>query len=287
MLVQESEFIVTARVRAADAETKARVLSAENEWMGGYEVVVLEIDGLVKNDPGRTTIEQVNYLLICPAPARYVVGTRVLAFLDRREKGDGFETHALSYGAKTLDEEGLAVYLERIREQLAIEELPEDESRLARQVEWLVKCAEHPVTCWEGAYELARRGDFMSSYDRRGRHPDFARRLGSGQRDRLRDAFLRAQEFESGEQCLEELLRDDPDPRLLEWLVAELRAHHAEVEEESYCTSASLIERIGRRDPRGEVRRLAAEFKARQEYGELGGDGACRLHIARQILALF
>src|SRR5262245_46466377 len=73
LLVHEAEFIVTARVRAADPGTEKRLLAAE---LGARGVVVLEIDGLVKGDPGVALIEQVNHGGFCPSPARYVTEKR-------------------------------------------------------------------------------------------------------------------------------------------------------------------------------------------------------------------
>ncbi len=285
LLVQEAEFIITALVSEADPRTKERLLRESEEF--ARDVVVLEIYGLVKNDPGLATIPLVNYGWSCPAPARYRVGTRVLAFLDWSAKNRRFTTHALSYGAKTLDGDALAVYLDRIREQLAIERMPDNGLRLATQVEWLVKCAEHPATRWEGAYELAPAGDFMFSYEDEEARPDFAAQLSAAQRHRLREAFLQARTFEAGERCLEELLRDDPDPRLLEWLVAQLRARHLEVEEEGFCVSSFLVERIARRDGRLATRELAAAFEAKRAYGKDGDDGEGRLQVVRELLALF
>lgn len=287
-LVEEAEFIVTARVLEADQGTRERALTPERRQWGGTSVVVLEIDGLLKGDPGVSTIEQVVHGgVACPAPARYAFGTRVLAFLDRGTEPGCFTTHARSYGAKTLGPAAMAVYQERIREQVAIEQMPADESRLALQVEWLVRCAEHHSTRWEGAYELAPAGDFMSHYERERSTPDFAGRLSGAQRDRLRDAFLAAGDFGAGERCLEELLRDEEDPRLLAWLVDQLRAHHREVEKESYSVASFLVERIARRDDRPEVLDLAASFESMRTYGKGGDDGPGRLRAVRELLALY
>jgi hypothetical protein len=79
-------------------------------------------------------------------------GERLLFFLDRRAAGDGYEVNDLDYGAKALSDDDLKVYLERIGELAAIlAREPEDKPAL---VEWLVRCAEHPATRWEGAHEL-------------------------------------------------------------------------------------------------------------------------------------
>jgi hypothetical protein len=282
-LIEEAEFIVTARVREADAETAAE-LRAGDPW-GGGSVVLLDIERRIQGDPGADTIAQINRGWICPAPAHYEPGTRVLAFLDRSDDGT-FETHALSYGAKTLDEEGMAVYLDRIAEQLEIQRMPPGEERERAQIEWFVRCAEHPLTRWEGAYELAPRGDFMAHYDRDQPLQD-PEHVSEAQKIRLRDALLSARVFDAGERCLEELLVDDPDPRVLTWLVDRLRDVHEEVERDGYGTSNWLVERIARRDPRRPVRDLAAKFESMREYGSAGDDGPGRLRAVKELLALY
>jgi len=288
LLVQESEFIVTARVREAEAWRAHQAMTEEERLLGRFPLVVLEVEQRVKGDPGVPEIEQKLYPWVCPAPARYVMGTRVLAFLDRSAEDEGgFTTHAFSDGAKTLEDGALATYLERIREQLEIEQMPADELRLARQVEWLVRCTEHPATRWEGAYELAPSGDIMTLLTD-AVTPDFARHLSAEQLERLRTALLDANAFDAGERCLEELLRDDRDPRLQAWLVQQLRTHHTEVAEEGYGVSAFLIERIARRDGRPEVRELAMSFRtSKAVVPDDAAAGKARLDVARRLLALF
>jgi hypothetical protein len=292
MLVSEAEFIVTARVVAAgeDAkppdrafpETDEPVLSATTPNGPPPDVVLLEVDELLKGDPGTRTIRQLNYRTICPAPARYEVGTRVLAFLDRSKKSGDFMTHALSYGAKTLSDDDLALYGKRVKEELAILELPDYQKRLFAQVEWLVTCAEQAATRWEGAYELAREGDFMSEYQRGEEQIDFGRYLTAEQKERLRAAFLASKTFDSGEQCLEELFRDDRDPKLTAWLVARLREGKPEIEDDWRLDLA--IERLARRDER--VRKLAAAYKATHDYlNPKPDEGRQRARILAQILA--
>lgn len=281
LLVERSPFIVVAQVREAEPAKRERVLA--EGFVIQERVVVLEIERLVKGDPGVERIEQEVSGAICPAPARYIPGERVLAFLDR--SGQGFSTPARSYGAKVLDDACLELYVERIREQLAILEETDPEVQLARQVEWLVKCAEASATRWEGAYELAPAGDFMYHYDR-DRTRDFASHLTALQRDRLLAAFLDAKSFSPGERCLEELFRDDGDPRLLAWLVGRLRAHHGEVER-GYGSVSFLIQRIARRDSRPEVQALAAEFERRRRSHTLDGGVPGGLEVCRALLELY
>lgn len=269
MLVEEAEFIVVASVRASDPG-----------------IVALDFEQVLKGEPSRADAYLLEDHAVCPAPARYVAGTRVLAFLDRK-----YATHARSYGAKTLDEESLVVYVQRVKEQLAILAMEEGEARLLAQVEWLVTCAEHPATRWEGAYELAPAGDFMPEYDDRppAGHA-FAAALSDGQRARLREAFMASTRFESGEQCLEELFKDDPAPQVLAWLVARLREHVDHDMSARFGSASTLVERIARRDPRREVQQIAEAFSS-VGSGSAGQERerqrAERLRIAERLVALY
>lgn len=124
--------------------------------------------------------------LICPAPARYEVGERVLAFLRSDPDEDVLVTCSLSYGTKYLDDEGLGVYRERIAELARIDALEDPYTRLAATVEWLVKCAEHPATLDEALLDLTH-----------GSRPDaergYAGELDALQCARLAEVLLTAQ----------------------------------------------------------------------------------------------
>lgn len=282
-LVAEAEFIVKAQVRKAEDREKAAV---EGETPYCPMFVALDIEQILKGRLGLGTIVVPNELgMICPAPARYEVGTRVLAFLYRTERGD-FRTHALSYGAKTLDPAGLAVYLKRIEEQFAIERIPEGPGRLAAQVEWLVTCAEHSATRWEGAYEFTTEVE-----PERRRHygvpTRFARELSDAQRERLRAAYLSAEAFDQGTRLLERFFRNDEDPRFLEWQVKRLRAVHQEVEKSGYGEAASLVGCIGYRDGRPRVRELAETFASKSRFGTPDDDGPGRLLVVQKLLAMY
>ncbi len=281
VLIAEAEFIVTAQVREPDVRERAGA-ATKGAHLFGIEYVALDVEKILKGRlPVGTIVVPHELGTVCPAPARYEVGTRVLAFLDGGQSGT-FTTHALSYGAKTLDDAGLGVYLERIEEQLAIQHMPEGSERLAAQVEWLVKCAEHPATRWEGAYE------FTTDVGRRIHGPTrFARELSHPQRERLRAAYLSAESFDQGTHVLERHFRNDEDPRFLEWQVKRLRAVHLEAEREGYGEAASLVACIGYRDGRPEVREMAATFASMRLYGGSGDDGAGRLRVVREMLALY
>src|SRR5262245_17721504 len=92
--------------------------------------------------------------LTCPAPPRYEVGDTVLVFLTPSQFGSYYFTVGLSYGSKSLNREEIEIYSTRIRELVEIEKQTNIDARLEQLVEWLVLCAEHPTTRWEGSYDL-------------------------------------------------------------------------------------------------------------------------------------
>jgi hypothetical protein len=79
---------------------------------------------------------------------------KVLAFLTRSQRGPGYVTVGLSYGAKNLNNREIEVYSASIRELIEIEKETDRNTLRRRLVEWLVRCAEEPITRWEGAYDL-------------------------------------------------------------------------------------------------------------------------------------
>jgi hypothetical protein len=126
--------------------------------------------------------------MICPAPARYSPGERVLAFLRWEPEKEAFFTCSLSYGTKYPDDDGLAAYRERINEVAAILEVENADLRLEQTVEWLVKCAEHEATLDEAVIEFRRWRPSDS------KEPDFGAALTVAQCRRLAAVIARAAE---------------------------------------------------------------------------------------------
>lgn len=95
----------------------------------------------------------------------FAAGNKLLLFLQKREAEDGrqqgYEVDDVSYGVKQLADADLGVYQQRI-EELArlLQKAKPDKGEI---VEWLVRCAEHPATRFEGAYELARGVETLSA----------------------------------------------------------------------------------------------------------------------------
>src|SRR5262249_54197483 len=153
---------------------------------------------------------------------------------EARKDPNGYE---LVYGAssvKHLSAAELETYLQRLEELKVL--LANRDSKPEETVEWLVRCAEDPVTRREGAYELmmsawrehwqkeeAKRRETESALSQpkpREEEPLFSALLTSEQKQRLTEALLKTEEFSDGDYDLIELVKDWDEPRLLPFLVS-------------------------------------------------------------------
>lgn len=171
---------------------------------------------------------------ICPAPPEYKKGDRIIAFLAKNKGENSYHNPAHSYGVKSFSsEEQRNVYRTRILEMQDILAKKKPSQKHTAIIDWLVKCAAHPVTRWEGIYELSHQGDVMSSYDddRSMKKSVF---LSAPQKQLLYDSFIQIQkptyedlylvDIASGvndamllNQLKQKLTEADPDN---EWLLA-------------------------------------------------------------------
>jgi len=155
--------------------------------------------------------------MICPAPAEYLSGERVLAFLRWDAKERCFFTCSLSYGTKYPDDDGLDAYRERIAEVASILDLEDADLRLGQTVECLVKCAEHEATLNEAVIEFGRWRRSGSD------EPDFRAALTPAQCRRLAAVIVRAEpqdgEFPSWPRTLMSAVAEALDDAVLRSLV--------------------------------------------------------------------
>lgn len=181
-LIMESEYIVIGHVK----EVQDRKNKKDSF---GFSVARIEVREVLKGTI-KSLIIEVPYEsnMVCPAPPRYKAGSEVVVFLDKGEKGM-FETHALSYGAREVTLPDIAVYRDRIREMQQILAIADTDKQFLETTEWLVKCAEHEATRWDGVYELSPESDFMSHYAR-SEQPPFKYMITREQKQRLKNALL-------------------------------------------------------------------------------------------------
>lgn len=160
-LVIESQYIIVGYVvKTYDKENNIQEENGMTVFRFGpkvAQIAVLEnLQGQIKKD----TIEiEFSTGMICPAPDNYSDSTYVISFLDKN-KDEKFETHALSYGSKTLRSEEIKIYKNRISEIQQILKIKDENIQFDKTAEWLLKCAENPVTRWEGVAELSMLSGF-------------------------------------------------------------------------------------------------------------------------------
>jgi hypothetical protein len=177
---------------------------------------------------------------------RFTEGETVLAFLQRGEDAkdqharDSYKLVSGSESARRLSPSDLEAYVQHLEELKAA--ISKAESEPADLVEWLVRCAEDPITRHEGAYELnasAWREQWQKEYGARSataggplgtphkstrdNEPLFAALLTRDQKQRLMNALLKSGELGDGDFELIELAKRWNDPRVLPFLISYLR----------------------------------------------------------------
>jgi hypothetical protein len=200
--------------------------------------------------------------MICPAPGVFYVGEQVLAFIDKREKADDFYVHALSYGVKHgLSLQDYQIYKTRILEMKMIDRECDLKKKDDQVLDWLVRCAESPVTRWEGVYELSPESDFMSSYDRDGRvRKDIF--LSSAQRQRLYNALFVTDTLEYPDLALVDMVMGINDKALLDLLKSGL----LKMNDDYNWPARFIMERIVGLTGNTELEKLLEEF-SKINYG--------------------
>jgi hypothetical protein len=242
-LISESENIVIAYVLKSET-----MPAAKNHWESTRAVLVVRevLQGKIKED---TIYVYYSPGMICPAPATYMDGTTVIAFLDKQKKGDGYTTHSLSYGSKTLEEKGLLLYKERIKEMQAIQKIRTEEEKTEKTIEWLITCASYSETRWEGIYELSPESDFMSFYDQD--RDTFTRKyaLTKNQKERLRKIFFSIDYLDYNDLGLIDLVKKRNDPELVSFLIEKFK----ELKKEDLWYADMFMERIATYSDREEL----------------------------------
>jgi hypothetical protein len=92
-------------------------------------------------------------------------GDSVLLFVKKSEESDEIELTDFADGVKKMTPDKLAAYEARIRELKGI--FAVEKPRHSQIVDWLIKCAEDPLTRWEGTFELLQSFQNMDWQDER------------------------------------------------------------------------------------------------------------------------
>lgn len=183
-LVQDAELVVLARVEA-EGEMEFGEPDDPESWRPAR--ARLAIDERLKGEVDGTIEVSYSPNLICPAPARFVEGRTVLAFLARDPESGEWTVPQLSYGTLYPRERDLPLFRRLIRRALTVQEAKGPQPP---PVDWLVEAAEHRATRWHGLYELAFTLDEVHSfYDRGSTREDRRSKLDAEQRARIARGF--------------------------------------------------------------------------------------------------
>lgn len=212
-LVMEAPIIVTGYVED--------VIKSKDRNEFGSRTAILKIREVLQGSVSESVIK-IPYRsnVICPAPPHYDSGTWVVVFLSREKHV--YQTYALSYGVKTVTQEDITIYRDRIVEMQKILMIENKDDQFLQTVEWLVKCAEHPATRQEGTYELSPESDFMSYYDR-DQNPSFQFMLTTDQKLRLKNALLKSEEDDYSHIALIDLVYADYQTEVFDYMLNTLK----------------------------------------------------------------
>jgi hypothetical protein len=256
-LVMESEYIIVGFVSKIYDKKKEK-----NNW--DTKVAKIEILERLQGNIKENTIEiSFNPNMICPSPDQYYDSTFVISFLN---KIDGkYYTCALSYGAKTLKQNEIEIYKQRILEIQSLLKIKDKNKQYQEIVEWLVKCAENETTRWEGVFELSPESGFMSYYseDKIEGYKDV---LSKTQNERLKIALLNTETISYNDFGLVDLVYIGNEKQIDEFLLKGLRA----LTEDDYWLAGSYFNRLKHKNNSIDMKTIIEEYdKIMFEYDNI------------------
>lgn len=263
-LIIESQFIVYADV------IEIKSVDTDDHWNDTKAVLVLReiLQGKIKND----TIE-VSFRpgLICPAPASYEKGTKVLAFLDKHKKE--YSTHALSYGSKTVDPEVFEIYKSRITEMQKILKIKNEDQKTTATINWLIDCALDVNTREDGIYELSPQSDFMSDYDQDKVTLIRKHELDDNQKSKLRQALFQIENLTYPDMGLIDLVVKNNDTEIIDFLIKHLK----ESDIENLWYKDYVMWRIAEFTNRDDLKEIVEKIEELDYMGKKRNDKATEL----------
>lgn len=254
-LVSESKYIAVGFV-VKTFSTPEKRKKGKADWHSGSTTARIAILECLQGALIRDTIElEFRPNMICPAPDMYYENTHAICFLNEDEQGRLY-TQALSYGSKTLSQEEILIYKTRILELQEISGIKDQTLQHTETVEWLVKCAEHETTRWEGTFELMPKSDFMSYYSK-DKKEDFSDLLTASQKKRLLQALLNNNRIHYQDFALIDLTYKGNEETIDALLLNSLKT----LEEDEYWTAGEYMKRLRYRNLTADMRRTMENYE--------------------------
>ena len=132
------------------------------------------------------------------------------------------------------------------------------QSRIRLTINWLVECAKHPATRWEGVYELSPQSSFMSYYDRG--KDTFKQRpaLSHLQKHELRKALFAIDQMSYEDLGLVDLVAEEDDQEIVDFLIKKLKT----LKPENTWFANSCMQRIVYFNNRTDLREILKKIEA-------------------------
>lgn len=143
---------------------------------------------------------------------------QMIAFLREEDLSKDYKMVGFSGLRVMQNEDQLNIFRKRINEYFEIEKIQGKYRREKAIVDWLFRCAENKYTRWDGAYELSKRGHFLSKYHY-SKSSKFNRRLTKKQKHRLEDLFFNTDTLDYGTLCLSNFVSKKNRKKLIDYLI--------------------------------------------------------------------
>lgn len=240
-LYMQSDRVVVARV--------GKSVPVQKDGSSSLTRTSLAVSQTIKGDGHKPVVDLVQWDYR-PRESGMKEGDIVLAFLQRKEDGrDVYEPISGSSSVKKLSDSDLSTYVRRLVE---LKDLMGSSTPDPKAItEWLVQCAEDPVTKWEGTFELELSAwqeerqrtekDELNSSSNQGSpaavtenspadikpistkvrepEPTFAGLLTADQKERLMNVMFASTDIEDGNFELIQIAKSWKEPRLLPFLM--------------------------------------------------------------------
>ena len=225
-LVSDSQVIVVAQVESIDVGRNEVIEEGDSiEFINELSQAHLVVLDVLKGNPESEITVEFDKFVICPAPAYYEEGSKVLAFLDKKPLDNTYSTHARSYGSKKLNDKELDIYLQRIEEMQQILLITDKDEQRKETIQWLVKCVENKATRFEGLYDLNPQSEIMSYFDRNKDTFTNKFKLTDNQQKRLRTVLFSLDKLDYGDFGLIDIVKESNDDELIQFLISQFKKY--------------------------------------------------------------
>ncbi|MEM7186276.1 MAG: hypothetical protein AAF466_06425 [Bacteroidota bacterium] len=214
-LIEQAEFIVTGTVNSIE--------DVELSYYVGKKVD-LQISQVLQGQVVETSI---SFFLEAYLPfdshEDITVGAALMAFMVYSEEDNIYTPAGYHTSFKLLDNEGMTVHKERIKELQVINMFKDEKRREVLTTNWLIDCAENPHTRFDGVSELYPYSNYMRYYD--AELEEYVQRITFTdiQKNRIRNIILATEEYQFFDLMLVDTIGAWNDKEVYDQVVAFIR----------------------------------------------------------------